>query len=302
MSEQVIKKYKKIIIGEAIAIAVLIILLIISFFNTRTIVINNDKVSTEKLRLQSELDSLVGQHNLIKNSYGVLQDSLTQKDSLIIANAKEIQKLLAVEYDYYKIKKKLNLLRNITQNYVKQIDSLYKVNETLTTENKAIKKDLYVEKNKNVELSKDNTVLSEKVSQAAMLKAYNVVSEGVKVKYGGKKEEKADKARKVDKVKVCFTLSENNVAQAGTHTIYIRIARPDNLIITKGKDEIYTFLSQGQTLQYSMKKEINYENKQMDICLYWEKVDKEKEAMKGVYHVSVFCDNYEIGQSQFELK
>lgn len=302
MTEQIIKKHKRIIIAEAIAIAVLLILLIISFFNTRTIVINNDKVSTEKLQLQVELDSLIAKHNLIKSSYGELQDSLTIKDSLIISNAKEIQKLLAVEYDYNKIKKKLNLLRNITQNYVKQIDSLYRANETLIIENKAIKKDLNVEKNKNIELSENNTVLNEKVSQAALLKAYNVVTEGVRIKSGGKKEEKADKARKTDKVKVCFTLSENNVAQTGTRIIYIRIARPDNLILTKGDDDIYSFMCQGQKLQYSIKKEINYENKQLDLCLYWEKADKDKEAMKGIYHVSIFCDNYEIGQSQFELK
>ncbi len=302
MTEQIIKKHKRIIIAEAIAIAVLLILLIIGFFNTRTIVINNDKVSTEKLQLQVELDSLIAKHNLIKSSYGELQDSLTIKDSLIISNAKEIQKLLAVEYDYNKIKKKLNLLRNITQNYVKQIDSLYRANETLIIENKAIKKDLNVEKNKNIELSENNTVLNEKVSQAALLKAYNVVTEGVRIKSGGKKEEKADKARKTDKVKVCFTLSENNVAQTGTRIIYIRIARPDNLILTKGDDDIYSFMCQGQKLQYSIKKEINYENKQLDLCLYWEKADKDKEAMKGIYHVSIFCDNYEIGQSQFELK
>ena len=303
MAEEInTKKYKRIIIVEGIVIIILVILLILSLLNTRTIVVNNDKTVSEKLHLQSELDSLLAQHQAIKKSYGALSDSLLTKDSLIQKNATEIRKLLAVQYDYTKVKRKLDLLRQITQGYVRQIDSLYKVNEALTQENVKIKGDLSQEKNKNQDLTKNNENLTKQVNQAALLKAYNVVVKGIRMKSGGKKEDETDKAKKVDKVKVCFTLSENQLTAPGTKNIYIRIARPDNQIITKGNEDVYSFMFQGQKLQYSMKKEIDYQNKAMNECIYWDKADNKKEAMKGVYHVSVFCDDYEIGQGSFELK
>jgi hypothetical protein len=303
MAEEInVKKYKRIILAESILIVVLIILLIISLINTRTVIVNSDKTTSEKLHLQSELDSLLAQHQAIKTSYGALSDSLSTKDSVIQQNAKEIRNLLAIQYDYGKVKRKLDLLRKITQNYVRQIDSLYQVNEMLTQENVKIKNDLSHEKDKTRDLTKNNDSLTRQVNQAALLKAYNVVTKGIHLRAGGKKEEETEKARKTDKVKICFTLSENKLTHAGTKTIYIRIARPDNQIITKGNEDIYSFIYQGQKIQYSIKKIIDYQNSTMNMCVYWEKADKEKEAMKGVYHVSVFCDDYEIGQSSFELK
>ena len=300
--ENILKKYKITVLVESIVIVILIILLIISLVNTRTVIINNDKTTSEKLHLQSELDSLMAQHQAIKTSYGVLSDSLMKKDSVIQKNAKEIQNLLAVQYDYGKVKRKLELLRGIAQSYVRQIDSLYQVNESLTQENVKIKGDLSQEKNKNLNLSKNNDSLTRQVNQAAVLKAYNVSSLGLHLKSGGKKEEETAKASRVDKVKICFTLPENKLTRPGMKTIYIRIARPDKLIITKGSEDVYSFMYQGQKLQYSIKKEIDYQNATTNICMFWEKADKEKAAMKGVYHVSVFCDDYEIGQSSFELK
>lgn len=297
-----VKKYKRIILIESIAIVILLILLIISLINTRTVIVNNDKTTSEKLQLQSELDSLMAQHQAIKKSYGALSDSLTTKDSVIQNNAEEIRKLLAVQYDYGKVKRKLDLLRGIAQSYVRQIDSLYQVNDALTQENVKIKGDLKQERNKNENLLKNNDSLTAQVSQAALLKAYNVTSQGIRMRSGGKKEESTDKASRVEKVKICFTLPDNKLTTPGTRTIYIRIARPDNMIITKGSDDVYTFLFQGQKIQYSVKKEIDYRNKTMNLCMYWEKADKEKAAMKGVYNVSVFCDDYEIGNSSFELK
>ena len=88
-----------------------------------------------KAELESELDSLMSEHTMIKEQYGELSDSLMVKDSLIVANAKEIKSLLNYKWEYYKIKKKLSRLQTVSQNYVRQMDSLYTVNTVLTEEN-----------------------------------------------------------------------------------------------------------------------------------------------------------------------
>ena len=276
--------------------------LITTKIQVKTIIVEKTKEITKATELQSELDVLMAEHEKIKKEYSNLSNKLSEKDKIILDNAAEIQRLIASQGDYRKIKKKLEMLRSYTQGYIHQIDSLFTVNKVLKEENVKIKGDYQKEQDKNVELVKDKDILNTKVSQASVLKAYNISSVGVKTKSGGKKEIDAEKAKRVDKIKVCFTLSENLIIAPGKKTIYVRIARPDNLILTKGSDDIYTFESNGTKLQYSLKQEIDYQNKAQNICMYWEKADKKAEAMTGKYFVTVFADGNQIGESSFQLK
>ena len=296
------KKYKRIIAGLLVVIALLIILLFLQNSRVRTIYVQKAEGVAKNTELQKELDSLLSQHNHIKSAYGTLSDKLAQKDSVIIANATEIQKLIAMQGDYNRTKRKLELLRNITQEYVTRLDSLYTVNRKLSDENVKIKKDIQNEKELSTSLAKDKDVLVEKVNLASQLKAYNIKAGTAKLRSGGKKEVETDKAKRVERVNICFTLSENKIAGSGAKTIYVRIARPDNVIVCEGKDDKYSFEYQGQKIQYSMKKDIDYQNKTQDICLSWDKKDSKIPAMIGRYNVSIFVDGYEIGQSSFELK
>lgn len=294
------RRYRWLIALLSLIILILAIQLVMTKVKTRTLIIQTEQVNFQKEALKTELDSLLRQHERIKTEYSSVSKNLKGKDSLILANAKEIEELLAYKYDYNKIKKKLDRLRNITQGYVHQIDSLVTINTALKTENKEIKGSLSKEKEKNVDLAKEKENLTEKVSQAAVLKAYNVTASTLRSK-SDKKESSTEKARRTDKVKVCFTLSENPVAEKGNKLVYIRIARPDNVIITEGLNET-TFMYNGQNIQYSMKQEVNYTGAAQNICTTWTKKDKKTDAMKGIYHVAVFIDGYEIGQGQFELK
>jgi hypothetical protein len=296
------KKYKTIIAILLVIIALLLIWLIIEKSRIHTIYMEKDATVAHSTELQFELDSLLKEHNKIKSEYGELSYQLSEKDSIILANAGEIQKLIASQGDYRRTKKKLELLRNITQGYVSQLDSLYKVNQELTDENYKIKKEIGKERKINTELSKDKDALTEKVNVASQLKAYNIKSSTVKLRSSGSKEVETDKAKRIERVNICFTLSENKIAGSGKKTIYIRIARPDNVIVSEGKEDVYMFEYQGQKIQYSMKKEINYENKAQEICLSWNKKDPKTPAMVGKYNVAIFVDGYEIGQTQFELK
>src|ERR1035438_6227410 len=69
----------------------------------------------EKTALKKELDSVVVEHNKIKSAYGTLSNTLKSKDSLIQANATEIKKLLDTQWEYNKVRKKLELLQKVAQ-------------------------------------------------------------------------------------------------------------------------------------------------------------------------------------------
>ncbi len=295
--------YKIIIIVLTLAI----IFLLWEKFNSNSVnkAIVEKKTQNNEL-LQAELDSLLAEHERIKLEYGDLSGKLASKDSLILAQAEEIQKILtsknASAYDLRRAQKKLNGLRTITQDYVTKMDSLYSVNRELRDENYKIKDDLVFEQEKTSKLSDEKESLSKKVEYASSLKAYNISSGAFRLKSGGSKEKPTDKAKKADRIKVCFTLGQNLLAKAGNKTVYVRIARPDNLILCKGTEDIYSFNYNGEKLQYSMKAAINYQNSEQKVCLNWEKRDRQESAMKGVYTIAIFCDGQEIGITHFSLK
>lgn len=252
----------------------------------------------EKVELQMELDSLITEHNSVKAAYGSLSDSLASKDSIIQANAVEIRKLLDTQYEYNKVRKRIGMLQKIAQGYVSQIDSLYNVNRELKEENERIRQDVRTEQSKNQALVKDKEELTQKMSSAAVLKAYNVSVTPLRVT--GQKETPTDKASRTDRLKICFTIGENPLVQAGKRSVYIRITRPDNVVVIKSKYDTFTF--NGQTILFSIREDIDFQGKAMNLCVSWTKKDTDKPAMKGRYTVTVFTDDSEIGSGTFELK
>ncbi len=254
----------------------------------------------QKIALQGELDSLVAEHERVKATYGTLSDSLSEKDSIIMAKSLEIKKLLGTKYELAQVKNKLEQLRLVTRGYEKQIDSLYTVNRELKAENEQIKISYQHEQVKTADLSKEKEELNKKINSAAVLKAYNVRCTAYKA--GDISKEKiTDKAARADKIKVCFTVSENQLVPTSYRRFFVRIARPgDNAILTRGAN--YTWSYQGETLQFSAMESVSYSGEAMDICTYFEKPSSMGELPKGRYMVDVFTDDYAIGQGSFELK
>lgn len=287
----------------AIVLGVLAIVLMIILFQTRS---NLKGLLAEKeqqrVELRQELDSLLVDHEKVKLEYGQLSDSLQVKDSVIQANAIEIRRLLDTEWEYYKVKKKLGQLQLIAQGYVRQMDSLYRVNAALTEENVAMMKDLKDLRKEKEEIERDRRELSGKVEIAAVLRAINMNATGLRVRSGNEKEIETDKIQRVDQVRVCFTIGENKIASPGQKDIYIRIARPDQEILVRSRLNEYTFEYQGELLQYSMMQTINYENQAVDLCLYWKKEYSNQEMKPGLYHVDIFCENAIIGHTTFTLR
>jgi hypothetical protein len=255
----------------------------------------------QKTNLERELNELLIKHDSVKVMYGSLTDSLKTKDSLILANAKEIQNLLNYKWEYHKVNKKLDLLRKISQGYVHQLDSLFTVNRELKEENIQIRQQFASEQQKTSKLKEEKEQLAEKITDAAVLKAYNLTAEGIRMTGSGR-ERSTDKANRIEKVKVCFTVGENKLVSSGLKTIYIRIARPDNEIVSHRMGDVTTFEYQGEKIEYTTKKEIEYQQEPLNLCMYWTKKSEKEPAMIGTYNIAVFADGEEIGQTSFELR
>ena len=291
------RKYK--IYFSILAILLLVLLFWLFIQRSQLMKLIKEK-EVEKIELQHNLDSLMTEHNKIKISYGALSDSLKAKDSLIQVNAIEIKKLLDTQWEYNSIRKKFERLQIVAQGYVHQMDSLYTENRELTAENDRIRQVVKTEQNRNQNLMKDKEELKEKMNQAAFIKAYDVAATPFKLKSGGSKEQVTYKASRTDRIRICFTLGENPLVTSGKKIVYLRIVRPDNVVVIKSKYDTFTF--NGQALPFSLREDVDYQGKAMRVCVDWTKKDTDKAAMKGKYMVTVFADDKEIGTGSFDLK
>ena len=254
----------------------------------------------QRWELERELDTLVLQHIRVKIAYGEVSDSLAGMDSLFQANAEEIKSLLNYKWEFYKVKKKLDRLQVVAQGYVRKMDSIVVINEVLTVENLEMREEIKIANRNFKNLEKKTGELEVIVDEASILGTYNLRGTPVHVKGSGKENE-TDKIKRTKRVNVCFTLSENSIVEPGKRFIYVRIAQPDKEILIGGRGDKFTFEHQGEMLQYSLKKGVNYQNEAVDMCLSYN-VRSTQELQPGLYHVDVFDGDFNIGHTTFELK
>ncbi len=255
----------------------------------------------QRADFQAEVDSLLRVHNELKDNYGELSSQLAEKDSIIQADAVEIKKLLDSQWDYNRIKRKVTELQAISQNYVHQLDSLYVVNQELVAENERIREEVQEERKQNRNLQRQKEELTNKVNLATVLRIYNLSADAVRFK-GGSQETVTDKAGRTERIRVMFTIGQNDLVDAGSKVFYLRIADPSKQIITKGMGDEYAFTYQGELLQYTEKVSVNYDNKEKEVRAYYIKPSG-KDMKPGYYLVDIYDDNDNlIGQTSFNLR
>ena len=141
-----------------------------------------------------------------------------------------------------------------------------------------------------------NTALAEVVENASVLSAVNLKGYGVIERTSGKLIP-TERARRVDKIRVCFTMAKNSLVQAGDQELYIQVIDPNNNIL--GVNEQVQFGE--QTLNYSVISKFNYENNSLDVCEFV--LDRGEDTFeKGRYMVNVFNEKNLISSDEFTLK
>ena len=299
--EKDVRRYKTLSI-IALIIALILLCITVYFIHKSTVQVTQVAVfEEEKTSLQHELDSILHEYEAMKSEYGDLNAQLSEKDSAILAQAQEIRELIASQADYRRIKKKLELLQDQGKEYVRLLDDLYKENQKLTEENTEIKQKVTRLSKEKEDLSQEKDVLEEKVTIASKLKAYNVSLRGMSVKSGGKKQDETDKAKKVKKLKVNFTLSENKLFPEGELVLYSRISLPDGRVLALGKGDAYCFTNDGKQLQYTIKTSVNYEKTAKQVSMEWDLRDEDK-AVAGEYKVQIFTETDYIGEGVMILQ
>lgn len=233
----------------------------------------------DEMQILISNDSLVAQ---LEREKLRTQQLLEELRATKASNAAEITRL----------KKELKTVRTVMRSYVVQIDSLNQVNEKLSKENKRVRNQ-YAEVTKKVEtLQEEAKNLSDKVTLAAQLDAT-----GIAIHPRNKKGKETSSVKSIVKFAIDFTIVKNITAPTGERTIYVRIAKPDGMVLTK--DASRTFKYENTKLEYSIKKLIEYTGEEQSVTVYW---DVEEFLNPGVYTVYLFSDGVMIGEKSFTLE
>ncbi|NSW44872.1 MAG: hypothetical protein HPY79_03465 [Bacteroidales bacterium] len=247
----------------------------------------------EKQQIEEQLKDMLNQYNTLKTDNSKISAELEQEKNKIKELLEEIKNIKSANaYQINQYKKELGTLREIMRSYIVQIDSLNTRNKLLTEENRKVKTDYQKVVTEKEDLTLKKQELEQKVDIASTLRAINITSVAV-----NDKAKEVSKAKRTTKIRVCFTLTENAIVKPGNRFVYIRIARPNKEILPNPDGELFSFM--GNTILYSAKREIDYQNKDIDMCIYW---TNDGSLTEGVYNVDIFCDGKQIGSDTFMLK
>jgi len=260
--------------------------------NTKVIVELND-LNSEKDMLTKEYNSLLDDYDALKTDNEEISEKLEAEKEKIKQMLEELKHVKATNaYQISKYKKELGTLRDIMKSYIVQIDSLNTLNQELIAENIQVKNTYNEVKQENIVLSEKNTNLSEKVEKGSVITAKNILATPI-----NSKSKPVTKLKKVEKIKVCFTLRENAIASGGTKDVYIRIARPDELILASADSDLFNY--EDDLIVYSAMRQIEYNNKDVDMCIFWK---NNQQLIPGKYFIDIFTDGNLIGSTTFSLK
>lgn len=196
------------------------------------------------------------------------------------------------KYDSVSVKSKIDSLR-----FDEQIKMIQSGDLTSNSDRVKVLEDsivLYAKQQQkgSTTVSKSSPGIIKSSSKTAQLNAINVNAKGVKIYSDAYKMSDA----KIQQLRVCFTLEENQLVTSGNKTIYVQIVNPKNQIISSGDMSVES--ESNVKLQYSAAVNANYLKKDTDVCTY---VDLEKnKTIKGKYKINIYHDFVKIGTTIFE--
>lgn len=181
-------------------------------------------------------------------------------------------------------------MRNL-KSYIVQIDSLNTRNKVLVAENSEIRQQITQVRSTNTQLSKVKEELTSKVEIASVIQAKDIAAVSL-----NKKRKETTRLNLLDKLRICFTLRENPLAKPGTKQVYMRVIRPDSLVIATSPDNLFDY--KDNKIIYSAMREVDYMNQDIEMCIF---LDNTGDFIIGNYSVELYLEDNIIGHTNFML-
>jgi hypothetical protein len=278
------------IILAAIALSLVAVLL---YVRNETIEIVAE-LNSEKDELVLNLEQLREEYNALESSNDTLNAELELERHKVELMIEKIQRTNATnrarirEYE-----KELGTLRDVMRGYIRQLDSLNTLTIQLREETYTAKAEAQQSREQYESLVQTTGHLAQKIEQGGVLKARDVLITGISAKGND-----VTRARSTDKLKTCFTLLENSIAERGVRYVFIRVKGPDGILMSQSQDNLF-YVGREQ-LVYSDLREVDYQGQDIEMCIFYG--GNQEQFAKGAYTVEIYTGGTLIGSGQTLLK
>lgn len=268
-----------------------------------TVSLYQDKKKTETV-LTKEKELVVEDLNSLKSEYdkAILESNATNEELVSARDniAKYIDSVKTMKADISALsryRRQVDVLKAEREQLLKQVDSLTRSNTMIAMQRDSTYVELEKQTVFNDSLVVQNTQLADAVAKGSALNLSKFNVDAVKERNSGKLVS-TQRAKATDKFKICFTVADNVIAQAGDREFYLEVLDPQGNVMgesfSKSNDE-------GASITYSKATEFYYENKALDVCDYINK--PASDFQDGNYMVNVYDDKLKLlGTSKFSLK
>jgi len=281
-------------IGVLSTLGVILVILAVMYYmehrdNKRYI----SEITTEKISLENDLKLLSQDYDSLQTSNDTLNVQLKMEQEKINELLDRMKVFRNNSYfEINKYKKELGTLKGVLRDYIVQIDSLNTRNQLLTAENVRVKKQIDWVKDRNTKLEESTETMKEVISKAATLSLVDLACSPI-----NRKGKEVKKISKTEKLVTNFTIQKNVTASTGAKAIFVRITRPDEVVLGNPENLLFDF--ENTKLSYSATREIDYEGEQLDVAVFW---DNDGSLIEGEYKVDVFAEGNHIGSAKFLMK
>ncbi|WP_405378777.1 hypothetical protein [Nonlabens sp. Asnod3-A02] len=249
----------------------------------------------EKAQIQKELENISSEYSIEIDKGNALNADLVDARDRITRLVDSVGKLETDVRVLSRMRAELSNIRKERDLLQDRINTLEIVNQNLSKVNDSTLSALNSEILKNQDKNSTIENMNANMARAAALVPTNFEPVGIIVRSSGKQIEN-DRARRVDDIKVCFTLPENPLASTGVTSFYLQVINPDNNVLGLNKKQVFD----GQELTYSKIVQFNYKGKELDLC---EVVDaNEDNIIKGRYRVNLYNGPIRVSSNEITLR
>jgi len=250
-------------------------------------------LNIEKQELTEQMVALQSDYESLSSDYDTINAQLDSSKEEVAQLIERIQKTEATNRSKMRqYEKELGTLRSIMRNYIVQIDSLNTLNQKLTAEAAAARKDAAESKARNEQLSERVNNLSSQVATGAVIKAT-----GIRVDAYNGSGNTTDRSSRVVKLLTSLSLVANDLAPHGPVRVYIVVKDPSGAVLLNSTSREFTV--GGDVKQASASREVDYQGEEVDLSIYLNDIP---EYIKGIYTVEAYTAQSYLGAAELLLR
>jgi predicted NACHT family NTPase len=255
-----------------------------------------DSLVSVRIELERELATAELELEKYRGMSASLDSLLNDANERIAKQEKTIREIIVKEKNSTvlnsKLKKELESLRKLKDEYFEKIDQLVTENKELKAQNEILQESVGG-------LKKEKTVLQRKVNVASQLKAEYLKVASFKKKGNGKFVESST-AKRTNKLELCFTIMDNMVAEKGERMLYCVIKEPSGKVLAGYSKATFNDAETGEEYVATASQKMDFNGNKQNLCLNFE--SDQRNLTSGTYSFTIYIDGTLVAETAYMLK